>query len=451
MNTTQESINDMRTKLIYFALACGMLAGCQKEFAGPAGNDGNDGHEGMVRMELRCNIEPLNRVVTKAGTDDDKVYRLDILEYDGHYVLQDHHTYTNASGIDLASFKFEQWLPAGNTRYYFLLANLHEDSVNYIKSKATNRMQSVGIPLEAGNWSAGHIPMGGWTYCYFNGSSPTATLYRYMFRIDIGTITADFGDGLMAKNVRVKSIAIINGNQFFAPVNSTYSENQSFRACPLGYDGTISSYNPFGGLTTGYASINSGLNSSTYEDTVWDLSSESFGGTGLLAAEFSPLYNYNKMKAKHVLNITAPASIRDMCYYSVPAGNGTLAPSGTHVYSLGRSFYGIPRYVSSYGSSYSNATCLENYDYQYDYMKLVIEVDVDGVNYFYPILLRMMQPNALYSIQNITLKGPGSEYSNFFERQYYGNISAPAVLEWTDCTINNISVGYTDDTGTAIY
>ena len=62
-----------------------------------------------------------------------------------------------------------------------------------------------------------------------------------------------------------------------------------------------------------------------------------------------------------------------------------------------------------------------------------------------------MQPNALYTISNITLKGPGSEYSNFFERQFYGNISAPTVLDWTDCTISNINVGYTDDTGTAIY
>ena len=441
----------MYKKLILCALACGMLAGCNKETPEIAGQAGNDEHQGLVKMELRCNIEPLNKVETKAGAADDKVYRLDILEYDGDYTLVDHHTYTNATGLDLANFLFEQWLPYGNTRYYFLLGNLHEDSVNYIKSKPTNWMQSSAIPLEAGNWSDGHIPMGGWTYCYFNGSSPTATLYRYMFRIDIGTITADFGEDLMAKNVRVKSVSIINGNQFFCPVNSNYSKNQSFRSCPLGYDGSISSYNPFGGLTTGYSSINMGVGTSTYEDTVWDMSGEAFGGTGLLAAEFYPLYNYNKLKAKHVLNITAPASIRDMCYYSVPSGSGTLAPSGTHVYSLGRSLYGVPRYVSSYGSTYSGATCLENYEYQYDYMKLVIEVEVDGVNYFYPILLRMMQPNTLYSIQNITLKGPGSEYSNFFERQYYGNVSAPAVLEWTDCTISNIDVGYTDDTGTAIY
>lgn len=440
----------MTKKLIYFALACGMLAGCNKETPEIAGQAGNDGHEGLVKMELRCNVEPLNQVETKAGTADDKVYRLDILEYNSTYTLLDHHTYTSATGIDLANFTFEQWLPAGNTRYYFLLANLHEDSVNYVKSKSPNYMQSYPIPLEAGNWSSGHIPMGGWTYCYFNGTSPTATLYRYMFRIDIGTITADFGDELMAKSVRVKSVSIINAVQFFCVVNSNYSQNQSFRACPMGYDGSISSCNPFGGVTTGYSNINMGVGTSVYEDTVWDYSSGTYGGTGLLAAEFSPMYNYNKRKDKHVLNITAPASIRDICYYSVPSGNGSLAPGGTHVFTLSRSLYGVPRYISG-GSSYYSATCLENYDYQYDYMKLVIEVEVDGVSYFYPILLRMIQPNTLYSIGNITLKGPGSEYSNFFERQYYGNVNAPAVLEWENCTISNIDVGYTDDTGTAIY
>ena len=209
----------------------------------------------------------------------------------------------------------------------------------------------------------------------------------------------------------------------------------------------MSSMNPFGGVTNGYSTVNS-ITSTIEEDTVWDY--EELGGEGVLAAEFTPLYNYNKRKAKHVLNITAPASIRDMCYYSVPSGSGTLAPTGTHVYSLNRSLYGVPRYCSD-GSSYYSATGFEDYDYQRDYMKLVIEVEVNSVSYFYPIILRFMQPNALYTISNITLKGPGSEYSNFFERQFYGNISAPTLLDWTDCTISNINVGYTDDTGTAIY
>lgn len=436
----------MRKNLIYFALACGMLAGCNKESPEMANQDG---HDGMVKMELRCQVDPLLKVDTKAGTTDDKVYRLDILEFDNHYVFQSHHTYTSATGLDLDSFIFEQWLPAGNTRYYALLANLHEDSVNFLKSKSPSQWNwgSNSLPLSAGNWSAGHIPMGGWTYCYFNGSSPTATLRRYMYRIDIGTITADFGETLMAKNVRVKSISIINANQLFMVANRNYSESYSFNTDPLGYTGNMSSLNPFGGVTNGYSSVNS-ITSTIEEDTVWDY--EELGGEGVLAAEFRPLYNYNKRKAKHVLNITAPASIRDMCYYSVPSGSGTLAPTGTHVYSLNCSLYGVPRYCSD-GSSYYSATGFEDYGYQRDYMKLVIEVEVNSVSYFYPIILRFMQPNALYTISNITLKGPGSEYSNFFERQFYGNISAPTVLDWTDCTISNINVGYTDDTGTAIY
>ena len=74
----------MRKNLIYFALACGMLAGCNKESPEMANQDG---HDGMVKMELRCQVDPLLKVDTKAGTTDDKVYRLDILEFDNHYVF----------------------------------------------------------------------------------------------------------------------------------------------------------------------------------------------------------------------------------------------------------------------------------------------------------------------------------------------------------------------------
>ena len=294
--------------------------------------------------------------------------------------------------------------------------------------------------------------MGGWTYFYYGSSTtaPDAVLYKYMFRIDIGTVTADFDDeDLMAEDVRLKSVSIINGNQFFLLANRTYSSYSSYGNNPLGYYVSDITYlNAFGGVTSGYASINS-FSASAYEDTELDM--EARGGTGKLAASFRYLYNYNKQKARHVLNITAPASIRDMCYYSVPSGNGVLCPTGSHVFSLNRSLYGVPRYHDPSSSYYYNATVLENYDYQNDYMKLVLEVEIGGESFFYPILLRAMQPNTLYTIHNITLKGRGSEYSNFYERWYAGSVTIPTVLEWEEAEIDNIDVGYSDNDGTSIY
>ena len=424
----------MRQKLIPLFLMTAL--------AGGTGHD--DGEELLVKMALRCRVEPLSRVETKAGSADDGVYRLDILEYDRTYTLQEHHTFQDAEGIDLDSFVFEQWYPAGNERYYALFANLDEDTVNFIKAKSTSDWKSSAnaVPLGAGNYSEGHIPMGGWTYCYFNGTSPTAQLRRYMFRIDIGTVTADFGEDLMAQTVRVKSVAIINACQLFLLANRSYSYSDGFSTDPMGYVTTISNGNPFGGITQGYTYINE-ISRSFTESSEWDCAQ--MGGEGVLAASFPALYNYNAYKAKHVLNITATGVLRDISYYSVPSGSGSLAPGGTHVYGLGRSLYGVPYCMLS---SYS---VLGDYNYQNVDMKLVIEVEVDGVSYYYPILLRYMQPNTLYTIRNITLKGPGSEYSNFYEKQYYGNLNAPEVLAWTDCTIDNIDVGYKDYAGTEIY
>ena len=436
----------MRQKLIPLflmtVLAGGMLAGCNKEMPDQVGHDG--GEEPLVKMELRCRVAPLSQVETKAGGADDKVYRLDILEFTTAYVLIEHHIFQDAAGIDLDSFVFEQWYPAGNERYYCLFANLDEDTVNFIKAKNTSywNSSSSAVPLSAGNYSEGHIPMGGWTYCYFDGTSPTAQLRRYMFRIDIGTVTADFGEELMSRTVRVKSVSIINACQLFLLANRTYSSSYGYSTDPLGYVTNLSGSNPFGGITQGYSYVNE-ISRSFTESSEWDCAQ--MGGEGALAASFTALYNYNAYKEKHVLNISATGVLRDISYYSVPSGSGSLAPGGTHVYNLGRSLYGVP-----YGLS-SSTSILGNYNYQNPDMKLVLEVEVDGVSYFYPLLLSYMQPNALYTIRNITLKGPGSEYSNFYEQQFYGNLNAPTVLEWTDCTIDNIDVGYKDYEGTEIY
>lgn len=442
----------MLKKLIYFALACGMLAGCNKEFPGQAGDDKPEPGQ-LCKMELRCRLEPLSHVETKVAVSaDDKVYKLDILEYDSNYNFVAVHTFEEAEGIDLENFVFRDWKTYGVNRYYFLLGNVDADTITYLTTLSTNYLSSNPVPLSAGNWQSGHIPMGGWTYFYYGSTTtpPDAILYRYMFRIDIGTVTADFDDtDLMAEDVRLKSVSIINGNQFFLLANRTYGYNYSFGTNPLGYSVSDITYlNAFGGVTSGYAGINS-FYGGNYENSELDM--EARGGTGKLAATFRYLYNYNKQKGKHVLNITAPASIRDMCYYGIPSGNGTLCPTGTHVYSLNRSLYGVPRYHDPSSSYYYDATVIENYEYQRDYMKLVLEVEIGDETLFYPILLRAMQPNTLYTIHNITLKGRGSEYSNFYERWYAGSVAIPTVLEWQNAEIDNIDVGYSDSDGTSIY
>ena len=434
----------MYKKLIYLALACGMLAGCDKEIPGQAGME----NEGLCKAEIHCRIEPQSCYETKSAADtDDKVYKLDVLVYDASTRnLVDHYIYTDANGIDLDNFVITEYHPVNTSRYYFFLANLHADTITYLKqytfSDISNSYYTYGtIPLSAGNWSAGHIPMGGVTsVTYYNGmSNRSVDLKRYLFRLDIQKITADFDDDdLMTKAVRVKKVAIINAIQLFKVHNGS-SDTEL-----MGYFHSISGDVPFGGITQGYTGINQfgtpGENS--------EIDFASAGGTGLMNDSFPYYLNYNYQKGEGVLNLTTPSSIQGAIQYTTASGVGVLCPSANPVYNCNLSLYAPPKYE---GSSVSYYTVFGDYYGQNRMMKVVLEVEIDGDTYYYPIMLRAMQPNTRYIIKNITLRGKGSVYSNFFPRIYEGGIEGVSVLDWTDTTINNIDVGYTDDQGTSIY
>lgn len=435
----------MYKKLILFALACGMLAGCSKETPCEAGSES---YEGLCKAEIQCRIEPQSYYETKSAADtDDKVYKLDVLVYDSSTkALVDHYVYSDANGIDLDTFILTEYHPVNTSRYYFFLANLHADSITYLKQFSFDNISgSYGtystIPLSAGNWSAGHIPMGGIKYItYYNGMSrQSVDMVRYLFRLDIQKITADFDDdAMMAKAVKVKKVAIINAVEFFK-VHNGYTDTEF-----MGSYRDLTSDLPFGNVTEGYKNINQF--GTVDEESEYDFASH--GGTGLLYDSFNYYVNFNYQKGERVLNLTAPSSIQSMIQHTAASGMGVLCPSATPVYNCNLTLYAPPKYE---GSSISYNTVFGDYYGQNRMMKLVLEVEIDGVNCYYPILLRAMQPNTRYIIKNITLRGKGSVYSNFFPRIYEGGIDGVSVLEWTDTTIDNINVGYTDDQGTAIY
>ena len=66
-------------------------------------------------------------------------------------------------------------------------------------------------------------------------------------------------------------------------------------------------------------------------------------------------------------------------------------------------------------------------------------------------LMRELEAGIIYKLNNITLKGLGSEYSNFYERKYEGDLTPFSVEGWSDCEIDNIDMGYKDYGGTEIY
>ena len=87
---------------------------------------------------------------------------------------------------------------------------------------------------------------------------------------------------------------------------------------------------------------------------------------------------------------------------------------------------------------------------QNGFPKLVVELSINGTSYFYPIQMYCPMHNVAYEISRITLKSLGSAYSNFYEIKVGADVEM-SVADWDETEISNINVGYTDDTGTAIY
>ena len=88
---------------------------------------------------------------------------------------------------------------------------------------------------------------------------------------------------------------------------------------------------------------------------------------------------------------------------------------------------------------------------QDDTIKLVIEVEIDGKTYFYPYRALYIQPNSRYLVRNITLKGIGSDYSNFYIKKYGADVAPVSIQGWDELEVDNIDMGYSDYDGNNIY
>ena len=278
-------------------------------------------------------------------------------------------------------------------------------------------------------------------------------LYRPLFRIEIDKITADFqGDFayLMDSDVKVRTIALINAVDMMTLLQACHPSAITNSAEAF-FGPTLSMYKPFG--YSSYKSVHDYPNRMEYfaYDLPLSYSLSSLGGEGLLSRTYTTFYNYNVNAGKGVLNISGPQALVDDAthVYDTANGEGVLVdptdPSNGEL-TVNKVLYAVPSAISE---DYGDVFC--DYSSQDSMTKLVIEVLIDGRTYFYPIPMKYPQPNTSYHISNITLKGLGSEYSNFFEKQYRVTNSSPVVVQWTTTTVSNTDVGYTTEIGEAIY
>ena len=151
-----------------------------------------------------------------------------------------------------------------------------------------------------------------------------------------------------------------------------------------------------------------------------------------------------------MLNVDAPGYMRDATTHFFTGETGRVCsstnPSQSHVLNVNKEFYIFPISRNTYATSMCS-----NFDGQDDSIKMVIVVEINGKTYYYPYRALYVQPNSRYLVHNITLKGIGSEYSNFYVKKFSATLGPMSVGQWQELEVDNIDMGYKDYDGNEIY
>gem|GEM_PF-1295844 len=395
---------------------------------------------GQATVTFTFGIQEYNESGTKsvaADIADDEVDRIDIFSYDAEGKALRHKVIGGGStALDLSSVSFTDAGANGEIRRYLIMANLDADSAEYIGALEQGKLCSYPegfIPWSAGNCRPGRPIMGATArFGFSNGAADVPVmLMRYMSKFEIGTVTAEFwGTPDQFRNVYLNHIVFSNSWDL---VRICQTDPRYFSGDPQDIFGTK-------GWTTGgkfgnpsgyiYYQANEfmgqddwGRYGITYAVMDGTYNQGNYGGQGLLAQDYKYLYNNNYMQAKNSINLDAPESLKTVSQQSwdtnayLDVNNGRLCheyEGSTGPFAVNKVFYSLPTYFTV---TYSDpAYDVSGQDRAH---KLVIAVKINGKNYYYPIRLLHLQPNMLYRIKNITLKGEPTEYPNVWLR---GNV-----------------------------
>ena len=389
-------------------LALMALVGCDKEMPDRVGHD--DSNE----VVFTFHVDEFTDVATKAntiGVADDQVDRIDIYSYDkdGNFLR---HAALGGKGttLDMNSLAFRDAFQKNEIRTYLFIANLDADSANYIARLSGEEVSSYPkgfIPWSAGNCRVNRPLMAATARVWYQNSEPAPVaikLMRYMAKIEVEKITAQFwGDPDLWRDVHLNHIAITNGMDI---VRICMENPKNFTGTPLNIFGSCGSV--YGRLRED--SYYTGLESYSFLNGTYNLSS--YGGRGKLAQDYAYLYNNNYGNTtKNSINLSCPEALQELTQHSWTAPAGKICSSDGDADSylnVNKVFYVLPS-ENEKGMSDLALDAAETQDW---WTRLVLAIELDGKQYFYPMRLTNLQPNMLYRIKNITLKGEPTEYAN---------------------------------------
>ncbi len=420
-----------------------IMVSCHKEFdVGVLDNE--EAEEKTLTIKLWTD-KPSTRALDSSTPIDDGLQRLDLYIYHEDEPETDFHvTLTpDPSGVTTYTVKEKK----GERIGVLAFGNLDDDTAAHLDGKTLEQLADeyeaeAKIVWSANNFSPDKIVMVGKNYYDFDEDGAVdVEMKRIMYRIDIGEIAVDpINTDLVGREIYVKNIALTNIGNYFFPLKSESIGH--FYTWYLFFGNSYTNMtDAFGGVTSGFKYYQNSCKGWSINGTF------SMEEGGDLNGTFPYTINPNYQKDKGVLNITAEGVIKEATHqaYDNSAGEGLIAASGytsaPQSLAINKCLYGfIGR------GCFTSYDIVSDYSKQNDAPKLVIELSIDGVSWFYPIQLTYMQPNTVYKIEKITIKDYGSEYSNFYPQKHVVDVSV-SIENWTELEISNVNLGADTLTG----
>ena len=389
-------------------------------------------------------FHPDGQETTKALTidddNDDKIVRLDIYEFNNDGKCLSHFC---AQPEELEAKEVHIYHPYGANYNYIFIANLDGDAADCLATKDISYWYSttnLAFPVTLGTFDTHKIPMAGSAIVqYDEDKTVTLNLYRYMYKITVKDITADFDDeSWMKKNVIIKGVALCNACEVLN-IMGKYVYGKSL------WEENIGTYEFFFPKTTQPIKTPfGGISGKVFYDLASGSSPNGTYSSNCSVSKYSGSHKYcvNSIyyKDRGELPITATGSMLEATYQEYSGYTGRVCsstnPDQSHVLHVNKMFYAVP--WKPRDSGIRDIVCEESN--QDGTEKLVIIVEVGGKKLFYPIQICYPQPNTHYVIDNITLKSSGSEYANFYVKKYKVDYSIH-VEPWNSVSIANIDCG----------
>lgn len=443
----------MSMKRYSFLLAIAAIAlavsACVKDIDLSSGNS-----QELFEVGFNLCVEPVTYTMTRAedinaDETDDFIDRIDMYEFDKAGDMLRHDVWKDPDGLDLTTVNPKSYDSNGNKHTWVFVANLDEDSAEYLaglNADEIGEMPTGIIPLEAGNFRLHKPVMCGCNYSNFTkNETKTVTLYRYLTRIEISSITADFDDeSLFDKDVKINRIAIVNYPNALRLLDKSATKVNGNYQDVLGTGYTKFTDPALGNLLKMNNDCNNWeMNSSYFDDDEGILDLTEFGGKGKLSYQYDYIINNNRLAPKGELIIDAEDDQLTASVHEFSENEGVLCSSSiaglNHSLEVNKVFYTVPVARNSHSNLFGDIK------YQDDTQKLVIEVTIDDIPYFYIISLYELNAGMIYKIGNINLKSIGSEYSNKYEQKYEVKGAVTEIADWSETELAKMNVGYTVD------